>query len=109
LLVSGEEEEDASSVVVNVGVLADETELLPLSFLSTAAVLGVAVAVVLKSNAVLGVFGGFPDPNPNAPDPRPNALDAPVLVVGEDIPAVVKGVMLLKGLERPPWELEGPS
>jgi hypothetical protein len=106
--VSGQVE-DVSSVVVAVGVFVEGAEALPLSLLSagTAGLLG--VAALLKSKAVPGVFGVFPEPNPNAPDPRPNALDAPVLAVGEDMPAVVKGVMLLNGLERPPWELVGPS
>ena len=66
-------------------------------------------AALLKSNAVPGVFVVLvADPNEEkAPEPNPKAAEAPP--VGDDIPAVVRGEMLLKGLERPPWELPPPN
>lgn len=54
---------------------------------------------MVKSKAVPGVFGVFPeDPNEaKAPDPSPNAEEAPA--VGEAILVVVTGAMLLKGFD----------
>ncbi len=61
---------------------------------------------VLKSKAVPGVLGVFPeDPKEaKAPDPKPKAEEAPD--EGEAM-LVESGVMALKGLERP-WEEVSP-
>lgn len=61
-----------------------------------------------KSKAVPGVFGVLDaDPNEaNAPDPNPKALEPPV--VGEDMEAVARGDMVLKGLFFPCDEV-GPN
>jgi len=66
-------------------------------------------AALLKSKAVPGVFGVLvADPKEEkAPEPSPNAAEAPP--VGEDMPTVVRGETLLKGLERPPCELTVPT
>jgi len=89
-----------------VGVLDDDKGPFPFSF-STAGVAG--VAEFMKSNAVPGVFGVFAEPNPNAPDPRPKAFEADDLVLGDDIPPVARGVILLNGFVRLLWELVWPS
>lgn len=63
---------------------------------------GADAAALLKSKAVPGVLGVLVD-EPNeakAPDPRPKALEP---ATGEDIPLVLKGVTVLKGLFLP-WE-----
>jgi hypothetical protein len=80
-----------------------------LSFLSTGALdTTPEPAGLLKSNAVPGVLGVLlADPKAaKAPEPRLKAFEAPP--VGDDIPAVVKGAMLLKGLDLPPCELSPP-
>lgn len=54
-----------------------------------------------KSKAVPGVFGVLvADPKEaKAPEPKPKALEP--AIVGEDMPLVVRGVTVLKGLLRP--------
>jgi hypothetical protein len=87
------------------GPFEDAAGVLGLSFFSTgAADTGADAPGGCESNADPGVFGVglVAEPNPNAPDPKPNALEAPGLAVGEDIPVVANGAMLLNGLERPP-------
>lgn len=63
-----------------------------------------AAAALLKSKAVPGVFGVLvAEPNDaKAPEPRPKAVEAPE--VGEDMLAVARGGMALKGLDLPPCE-----
>lgn len=60
-----------------------------------------AMAALLKSKAVPGVFGVFAaEPNEaKAPEPSPKADEPPV--VGEDMPLVVSGATELKGLFLP--------
>jgi hypothetical protein len=106
-LYAPSEPDEAFLVVVDTLRGADDTfSLFPL--FSTRVVVAVAAcdweaaAALLKSKAVPGVFGVLAaDPNEEkAPDPRPNAAEAPP--VGDDIPAVVRDGIVLKGLERPP-------
>jgi hypothetical protein len=65
-------------------------------------------AGLMASKADPGVLGGLlAEPKAaNAPEPRLKALAAPP--VGDEMPAVVRGAMLLKGLDRPPCELSAP-
>ena len=65
-------------------------------------------AFLPQSKAVPGVFGVFEaDPNDaKAPVPRPKAEEAPV--EGEAMPEVLRGEIMLKGLERPPCEPSPP-
>lgn len=67
-----------------------------------------AVAAVLKSKAVPGVFGVLlTDPkDAKAPEPSPNAEEPPV--VGEARAPGVNGEMVLKGL-RPPCDDVAPK
>ena len=62
-----------------------------------------------KSRDVPGVLGFFAEEpkEANAPDPRPKADDAPA--VGEDMLVVVKGGMLLKGLDLPCEDVSPPK
>ena len=95
--------------VVERGVVTGATFLAKLFFSSPSffsaelAVEGVPATALAKSNAVPGVLGVFvAEPNEaKAPEPRPKAPEAPV--VGEEIPLVLKGVTVLKGLLRP-WD-----
>ena len=63
---------------------------------------GAAAATLLKSNAVPGVLGVLvAEPNDaKAPEPSPKAVE-PLVVVGDDIPLVARGVTELNGLFRP--------
>ena len=71
----------------------------PFSFVASFSRLSVAEFELMKSKAVPGVFGVFPeDPNEaKAPDPSPNAEEAPA--VGEAILVVVTGAMPLNGFD----------
>lgn len=63
---------------------------------------GADAAALLKSKAVPGVLGGLADEpkEANAPEPRPKAVEP---VVGEEMPLVLTGVTVLKGLFLP-WD-----
>ena len=87
--------EEAVSALLCEIVLADVVRLSDLVL--SVGVEGVGFDVGLpKSNAVPGVLGVL---KPKAPEPSPNALDAPA--VGDEMLLVLRGAMLLKGLERP--------
>ena len=75
------------------------TSVPPFSLGASFSRLSMAVFELVKSKAVPGVFGVFPDDpkEAKAPEPSPNADEAPL--VGEAMLVVVTGAMALKGFD----------